>query len=312
MDFRKLDLNLCKVVVAISDKGSISMAADYLNVTQPAVSNSLKRLRLLTGDRIFVRTPYGQKPTTLGQSLVRASKWIISELESCLQHPSEFDPESNPHTFRIAVHGLLEGLLMPSILARMQRYPRLDFRLFELDKAASVAAMEAGDIDLMLGPEIQLEESAGLLQETLFEDELCVAVRKGHPIASKKQLTRDDFLNLKFVIMRPNMDDNIQFAEMVLAKLGMQIQIAVVTSAVMTAPAVVARTDYAATLYSKLYAPVIPSFKLVTYPMPFAFPPIQIVMKRLRRFENNPSLLWLANEIRSVIREKNVRDPFVS
>lgn len=148
------------------------------------------------------------------------------------------------------------------------------------------------------------------MQETLFEDQMCVAVRKGHPISGRKRLTKEAFLGLKYVILRQNVDDT-QFSELVQKKFGMRLEIAVVASAVMTVPAVVAKTDYAAPLYSRLFAPVIPTFKLVTFPMPIPFPSIKIVMKHLARFDGNPALSWLRNEIRIVVREKNVRNPFV-
>ena len=69
MNFRQLDLNLLRVLVAIHRTGSVTLAGKSLALSQPATSNALARLRDYFEDELFVRAPTGLKPTRLGEQL---------------------------------------------------------------------------------------------------------------------------------------------------------------------------------------------------------------------------------------------------
>ena len=62
-DFRFLDLNLLRVFDTVMSEGSLTRAADKLSLTQPAVSNAMRRLRDALGDELLVRHGHGVQPT---------------------------------------------------------------------------------------------------------------------------------------------------------------------------------------------------------------------------------------------------------
>ncbi len=69
MNISEFDLNLLVVFEAVLAEGSISRAAGRLDLSQPAVSNALARLRKATGDRLFVRLAGGMAPTPYAQRI---------------------------------------------------------------------------------------------------------------------------------------------------------------------------------------------------------------------------------------------------
>jgi len=70
MNFQEFDLNLLTVFVQLHKDRQVSLAADNLGVSQPAVSGALKRLRILLADEVFVRTSRGMQPTPLAEQLL--------------------------------------------------------------------------------------------------------------------------------------------------------------------------------------------------------------------------------------------------
>jgi DNA-binding transcriptional LysR family regulator len=70
MNLAAVDLNLLKAFDALMTEGRVTLAAEKIGLTQPALSNALNRLRHLFDDRLFVRTPEGMKPTARARQLV--------------------------------------------------------------------------------------------------------------------------------------------------------------------------------------------------------------------------------------------------
>ena len=94
MNFRTLDLNLLRVFGAVMVERNVTRAAAQLAMTQPAVSNALRRLREATGDELFATVPGGVLPTA------QAEAWwpeVRAALDGCAT-PSSRRPSSRPAT----------------------------------------------------------------------------------------------------------------------------------------------------------------------------------------------------------------------
>jgi DNA-binding transcriptional LysR family regulator len=84
--FGSLDLNLMLVFIVVFREGSVSKAAQYLEVTQPAVSGSLARLRLYFGDSLFVRRGLGMQPTAKARKIAELLLPAMEQIEFILAH----------------------------------------------------------------------------------------------------------------------------------------------------------------------------------------------------------------------------------
>ena len=103
MNFRQLDLNLLRVLVAIHRTGSVTLAGKSLALSQPATSNALARLRDYFEDELFVRSPTGLKPTRLCEQLALDMHEQLLLMESMLVGRQEFDPVNSEVHWKISL-----------------------------------------------------------------------------------------------------------------------------------------------------------------------------------------------------------------
>ena len=86
--FRRLDLNLLRVFDAVMAERSLTRAAHTLSLTQPAVSNALRRLRETLGDDLVRRSGASMQPTPRAQALWPVVQEALAQLEAALALPN--------------------------------------------------------------------------------------------------------------------------------------------------------------------------------------------------------------------------------
>src|ERR1700712_5428158 len=99
LNFRTLDLNLLRVFDVVMAERNLTRAADRLSITQPAVSNALKRLRESVGEDLLTRAPNGVTPTPRAEALWPEVRNALGHLQAALS-PEAFDPTTDSTTFR--------------------------------------------------------------------------------------------------------------------------------------------------------------------------------------------------------------------
>src|SRR6478672_2853942 len=98
----KIDLHLIRVLNTVLTERSVSRAAIRLGMYQPAVSAALKRLRVLAGDPILVRSGAGMVPTDAGLRMIEPSASILRAAGMLFSDARGFDPATAEITFRLA------------------------------------------------------------------------------------------------------------------------------------------------------------------------------------------------------------------
>ena len=116
MNIRDFDLNLLLVFEAKYSSGNISRAADNLDLSQPAVSNALSRLRKQLDDPLFVRSGNGVVPTIRADEIIDPVRNALSTLQQSIGTTAEFDPQTSKRHFRLLVADPLEQIVMSRLL----------------------------------------------------------------------------------------------------------------------------------------------------------------------------------------------------
>jgi DNA-binding transcriptional LysR family regulator len=98
MDISKLDLRLLVAFLVLMEEQNVTQAATRLNLSQPATSALLARLRDLFQDPLMLRTPRGMISTARAEALVPAVKQALAELEQLVSPPQSFDPRTTAMT----------------------------------------------------------------------------------------------------------------------------------------------------------------------------------------------------------------------
>lgn len=169
MNFRQLDLNLLRVLVAIYRTGSVTLAGKSLALSQPATSNALARLRDYFEDELFVRAPSGLKPTRLCERLAVDMHEQLLLMESLLVGRQEFDPVNSDVHWKISLSDLGEMMFLPKLAAALRveaPHTRLSNIAVNVDQVT--AALESREIDLAVG--ILAPEHRGIRSELLFHE----------------------------------------------------------------------------------------------------------------------------------------------
>jgi DNA-binding transcriptional LysR family regulator len=298
MELHKVDLNLLRLFDAVYRARSVSRAAEQLDLTQPAASQGLTRLRALIHDPLFVRAPGGVRPTPKADRLADPVRQALAMLEGALGESAGFDPREARRTFRIHMSDIGEGRFLPPLMAALRtQAPGVRIETLPVPRMEITAALDAGRVDLAFGFLPMVKDTRHM---QLLRDRYIVLLRRGHPFTrthrTPRALLRDLHL-LEFVAVRTHAD-TLRVLE--LLQLGERLRLT--TEHFMVLPSIVKATDLAAIMPRNIargfgagYAIVEPDFPLRDF---------TVSLHWSRRFEDDPGNRWLRGLIGELFREK--------
>jgi DNA-binding transcriptional LysR family regulator len=275
MNFRTLDLNLLRVFDTVMAEGNITRAAERLSMTQPSVSNALKRLREATGEDLLTRAPRGVKPTAFGEALWPEVRDALGHLRQALE-PGRYDPTTDTRVFRLAMVDAVAATRMPPLMTRLESIgtqARIEVRpLVNRDPREPLGR---GDVDFALGhfPESVaaiVAEGAGasVRHRRMSETHYVCAMRRGHPLAAGP-LTLDSFCAAGHVLVSFSGRAH-GFVDQALASLNRSRRVALTVNQFFTAARVVLATDLLTVLPAGFMDVTGHAEQLVTLPLPLA------------------------------------------
>src|SRR5690606_19585884 len=168
-----LDTNLLVALDALLQECNVTRAAARLGVTQPAMSQTLARIRDHFDDPILVRVGRVMEPTPFARRVQDRLHQAISELEAVVRERPHFDPTQASRRFVLAMVDYLALLLVaPLKRAIGEVAPHIDVAVHALDAGAITPKLEAGSIDLYLG--IHGDTERGMKAKPLFRETFCI------------------------------------------------------------------------------------------------------------------------------------------
>src|SRR5262245_41160014 len=190
MNLNSIDLNLFVAFDVIYSERNLTRASEVLNITQPAVSNTLARLRTTFGDKLFVRTGNAMVPTPVAQSLVGPVRQALRQLRASVDQLKSFDPATSEKIFNISLGDAAATILMPELAGVIRRLaPHVKIICSQVDRREIASELASGDLDFALDiPELEKPDLNGV--DILRDRHVCV-LRHGHPFA-KRAMTLDD------------------------------------------------------------------------------------------------------------------------
>ena len=294
----QFDLNLMRLLVALYEDRSVTRAAQRLGISQPSVSNGLRKLRAQLGDLLFVRSASGMEPTPRAHSIAGGWKDVIERIGQDLVVNAPFDPGSSVFTATFAMSDVGEMVFLPRILAHFHRAaPRGAVRSVSLPPNLIERGLESGDIDLAVGYFPDLDKSNFLRQQLFVHHFICV-LRADHPVRSRR-LSLDDFLSLEHAVVRAE-GRSQEIFERFLARKKITRRVVLHTPHFLSLPVILARSDLIATVPHAIgvYCEST-GINVRTALPPFDIPRIPVRHHWHRRFQNDPRSRWL----RSMLRE---------
>jgi len=306
MDLKDVDLNLLVIYHHLLMERSVSGAADKLGLTQPTVSNALRRLRGLLGDELFLRTSRGMEPTPYALQLAEPIAYALSTIHNTLNQQATFDPATSDRSFIVAMTDLGEIELLPRLMAQLQTLaPGVKLSTVRNNSDNLRNEMEAGHVDLAIGLLPQLK--SGFFQQRLFMQKYVCLFRQGHAL-DKARITRREFFNAEHAVVVSAGTGHAKMDEIIDSGSPSR-RIRLLVPHFVAVGHILATTDMIATvpeLYALRYAE---PFRLRYLPHPIDLPQIGINMFWHAKFHREPGNQWLRNLIFKLFSASERGDP---
>jgi DNA-binding transcriptional LysR family regulator len=292
------DLNLLVALDALLTEHSTTRAGKRVNLSQPAMSCALARLRSYFNDPLLSQVGRNLVPTPLGASLAQPVRELLLRTEATLDSRPIFEPATARRTFRLLMSDYVSTVFMAEFTTRAEQIaPNVSFEILPIS-LNSIDAIESGDIDLLLMPDQFLPP--GIRSEVLFEEHYVCVAWAGNPHIGER-ITRSEFLKLGHVVARPGPYPRRQPAvdELFFQREGHERRIDVVVGEFSVLPHYVVGSTRIATMHNRLaqlYAGYIP---LKILPLPFDMPVIREATAWNRLRDQDLGLAWVRNLLRT-------------
>ncbi|WP_394542036.1 LysR substrate-binding domain-containing protein [Pantoea sp. SGAir0418] len=197
------NLRRLQIFLALCRFHHTQSVAVSLDISQPAVSAALKVLEKGAGLALFQRTPKGMMPTPAGREI---APFISRALNEIRHIPEDLAAQQGILTGTVHVGALplcRSSLLPQAITQLVTRYPGVKVVTNESVFSSLVSELRAGDIDFILGALRQHEAVPDILNQMLFNEELVLLARPGHPLAGRP-LTPQDLSQTQWILPREN------------------------------------------------------------------------------------------------------------
>lgn len=304
-NFRTLDLNLLRVFDEVMAERNLTRAAHNLSMTQPAVSNALKRLRDTLGDELVRRSGYGVEPTPVAQLLWPTVRDALQQLRDSLA-PGSFDPATAQNAFVLTMADATAAKIVPGLIGILQtEAPGVNLRVLPLTTRDPRDLLESGSADLAIGhfPGVVAELGALHLQETtprflyqrLYDGEYVVVMRRGHPLAGQP-ISLDAYCAARHLLVSFS-GRAFGFVDEALAGVSRQRRVVLTVNQFFTAGRVVASTDLLTVMPRHFVEATGREHELVMRELPLQVPPVHVDALWHRQASHNSAHRWLRQAI---------------
>lgn len=300
-NFRTLDLNLLRVFDEVMAERSLTRAARNLSLTQPAVSNALRRLREALGDELVRRGGAGIEPTVRALALWPSVRDALRSLQASLA-PGTFDPSIATTTFVLAMADATAATLVPGLLQIAEAdAPGVSLRVVPLTTRDPRALLDAAAADLAVGyfpaaladmtAREQAGESVSFSHQRLYGGEYVCVMRRKHPLASGR-LSMDRYCGARHLLVsfsgRP-----WGFIDEALASLDRQRRVVLTVNQFFTAGRVVAHSNLLSVMPRHFVRETGMAQELVLRKLPFEAPAVHVEALWHRRTQHSSAHQWL-------------------
>ncbi|WED21365.1 LysR family transcriptional regulator [Vibrio sp. JC009] len=310
MNVHRVDLNLLVYLDVLLRERNVTRSADQLGVSQPAMSNALKRLRDLFNDPLLVRTNEGMVPTERALKLQPLIRNALANVEKAVQPASEFNALESDRVFRIMVSDYSEATLIVPLLERLSTQApniRLDIMT---PSDVNYQDVEQGLIDLVINRFDTIPQS--FHQTTLWHDTFSCVFSRDNPIAENFNL--DTYLQAQHVWVNktgmgtgvgvnPGDIQKLGWVDSALMRIGKTRDISVFTRHYLSAVLFAQQKNLILTIPSKVAHTQKHNPDLIVTKPPFNINLLEVKMAWSPLLQSNPGHQWMRRLIKEVATE---------
>ncbi|MGC1464537.1 MAG: LysR family transcriptional regulator [Pseudolabrys sp.] len=302
----ELDLHQLRVLDVLLREHSLTRAAKVLDVTQPALSKTLARLRRYFDDPLFVRVSHKMEPTPKALALAKPVGEILDQMRTLRGEHVAFDPATSTRTFQFCVVDAGVIKLLPPLVNRvMSEAPNVRLRVVQLEGEHLESWLESGTIDFAMGSFASLVK--GVRRQFLWTEEYVSVVNRGHPRMSGNPSVREFTAENHVLVSTLGTGHAHKLAERAV-EAAIPPQNIICRVPIFIAAAVIAKhTNAIATLPMSIATVLAEDLNLEIIKPPIKLPKIEIYQYWHNRFHREPGNKWIREVFLSLFRAPNAK-----
>lgn len=290
MELHELDLNLLVAFNQLLVERRVSKAAETLGISQPAVSNSLAKLRKLFGDELFLRTPRGMEPTPFADQLAESVSYALAMIHSGINQRTSFEPASVQRSFTVGMTDIGEIYFLPALTERLSREaPGVMLSTMRNTAANLRDELESGKVDLAIGLLPQLK--AGFFQRRLFTQSYVCLMRRGHAL-DKRRISLAEYGAAEHLVVISAGTGHGKVDEL-LQRSGVERKVRLTVPHYVSVGHILQSSDLIATVPERLADRLLEPFALAKVPHPAKLPEVAINVFWHAKYHRSPANRWL-------------------
>jgi DNA-binding transcriptional LysR family regulator len=305
MDMSRIDLDLIVTLDVLLAERNVTRAARRLNLSQPALSARLNRLRDIFGDPLLLPAQRGMVPTQRALELQEPLHIALEGLRQVVAEGASFDARTTVATVAISASDYVQySVLIPLISALRTEAPGIRVAWRALDVSALRSQLEHGEVDLALVMPQGAPESARM--STLYHERYVVIARKDHPRA-RGSIDLDLFCELEHIVVSPEGGGFRGPTDLILEAAKRSRRCVLSAPAFLIVPETIAHSDMIAVVPDRLARDY--TERLQVLEPPLVIPGFDIAMVWHDRTTTHPTQRWLRERIVSVARRQSADLP---
>ncbi|WP_085594893.1 LysR family transcriptional regulator [Thalassospira sp. MCCC 1A01428] len=190
MGMQQLSTRHLIAIITISEAGSVTAAAAELNVTQPALSATIRQAEEIVGIALFDRTSRRAKPTPAGLALIPEARRILTDVSRATQQLRDLAEGRIGHLSIASLPSAISEIVAPALRRFMAEYPGIRVAVRDALNTEVARAVKSGEADLGFG--IPGEEENNLKTKMLFEDRFIAVLPAGHFLGERETVYWED------------------------------------------------------------------------------------------------------------------------
>ncbi len=300
MNISRVDLNLLVYLDVLLHEQNVSRAAEQLGITQPAMSNGLKRLRDLFNDPLLIRSSDGMKPTERALEIQPKIRQILAETVEMLEPKQEFKPFQSKRVFRVMVSDYAEATLIPPLIKQIRSEAPNIILDFLTPSDVSYHDMEMGKVDMAIN---RFNEIPGSFhQSVIWKDSFSCLINHRNPIVHNFNLKT--YLEAQHIWVsktgmgvgfgvNPEKSGGLGWIDQALARIGKRRKITIFTRHYQMPALLAQNNDLIATLPTRIAKMQAENPKLIIREPPFYIPEFELIMAWSPLLHHNAAHQWL-------------------
>ncbi|MBF0212178.1 MAG: LysR family transcriptional regulator [Magnetococcales bacterium] len=299
-DLVRFDLNLLVAFDVLMTERGVTRAGRRLGITQAAMSNTLRRLRDIFDDPLFVKIGLRMEPTARALELAGPVERALREVRQALNQ-ERFDPIHAQHLFRIGMVDYASVLLLaPLVELLRQKAPGVAVELVDIGGEEERTVLESGAADLVFSRFQWVPPN--ILLHRVFQMQFACIYRQNHPLVPDGKLTLESFLAADHVHFYPRGMTSTVVDE-ALANLGRSRSIKARMYSLGVIPFMVAQSDVMAVLPDRVARQLAKPLGLRVAPVPVSTPSLRMAIAWHPRTEKSPPNIWLREQVKQLLEQ---------